>query len=201
LSEREIVIRRFLPVVLILVIAGCAHDERPPTALENLQSATSASERGALDQALKLFDLAIGSDQLSRENLVIAYDRRGNTYDDAGHPARAIEDYDHAIKLKPDLAPLYNDRGIAYDDEGDYDRAIADFSKAIALRPDYAEAYNNRGTAYHRKANEAQAISDFSRAIQLKPTYARAYYNRAVTRHITGDKDGAKSDYYEAHNP
>jgi len=192
------VIRRFLIFVLILVTAGCSHNDTPPTAAENLRSAVDAYDRGALDDALKLFDQAIGSGKLSKDDLLVAYDRRGNTYDDKGDPNNAIADYTKALVLKPKLAPLYNDRGIAYDDAADYDHAIADYSKALQLKPDYAEAFNNRGTAYHHKANETAAISDFSRAIALKPRYAKAYYNRAVTRHIRGDKAGAAADYYEA---
>ena len=191
-------IRRFLIVVLTLVIAGCAHDTAAPTAAENLRLAVAAYDRGAIDEALKLFDQAIGSGKLSKDDTLVAYDRRGNAYDDKGDPRSAIADYTKALQLKPKLAPLYNDRGIAYDDAADYDQAIADYTKAIALKPDYAEAFNNRGTAYHHKANETAAISDFSRAIQLKPQYAKAYYNRAVTRHIRGDKAGAAADYYEA---
>ena len=62
---------------------------------------------------------------------------------------RAIEDYNKAIELNPELAEAYNNRGVAYCIKGDYDRAIVDYNTAIALKRDYtADAYYNRGEAW-----------------------------------------------------
>ena len=56
---------------------------------------------------------------------------RGIAYADLGQYQRAIEDYNEAIRLKPDYAMAYSNRGIAYSKLGQYQRAIEDYNKAI----------------------------------------------------------------------
>jgi len=103
-----------------------------------------------------------------------------------GDYAVAIENYNRAIKLRPDDPFLYNNRGLAYFELKKYDEAISDYTKAIELKPDYATAYYNRGLAYFKKGswgnNEPfkNAIADFSKAIELNPKFVDAYYNRGL---------------------
>ena len=78
------------------------------------------------------------------------YYGRADMYMQLGHLQRAIQDYDKAIQLDPDLSSTYHDRAGAYYYLGQYQRAIQDYDKAIQLDPDYADAYENRGKAYRR---------------------------------------------------
>ena len=77
---------------------------------------------------------------------------------DKGEHDLAIDDFNMAIKLKPDYAIAYNNRGTVYRIIGEYDRAIEDCNKAIELDPGYAEPYSNRGAAYREKG-EMTALS------------------------------------------
>ena len=73
------------------------------------------------------------------------YDRlvsQGADYYDDGQYQQAIEAYDKAIKLNPNVAIGYGHRGLSYLGLGQNERAIEDFDKAIELDPDNAEAYN-----------------------------------------------------------
>jgi len=69
----------------------------------------------------------IQSDKESKNNLAIAFTNRGVAYRNKGQYARAIQDYDQAIKLDPNYAIAFRNRGIAYDEKGQYDRAIRDY--------------------------------------------------------------------------
>src|SRR5262249_50224237 len=64
-------------------------------------------------------------------------DSRGYAYLRSGDYARAIADYDAAIKLSSvrssGLAPSYYGRAVAYWRLGDHDRAEQDFRQALAL--------------------------------------------------------------------
>ena len=62
----------------------------------------------------------------------------------------ALQDYNEAIRLKPDYADAFNNRGIARKAKGDLEGALQDYNEAIRLKPDFAEAFNNRGNV--RKA-------------------------------------------------
>jgi tetratricopeptide (TPR) repeat protein len=62
-----------------------------------------------------------------------AYTNRGDAYNHKGQYDRAIEDYNKAIQLNPNLAVAYNNRGVAYADKGQYGKAISDFQKACDM--------------------------------------------------------------------
>jgi tetratricopeptide (TPR) repeat protein len=106
--------------------------------------------------------------------------QRGEDFSSGHDYDRAIDEYNTAIRLKPDYAEAYNDRGFAYYLKGDAERAIADYTRAIALRPNYPKAYNSRGVVYMAHGyGRAKAVADFDRAIALKPDFRYAYINRA----------------------
>ncbi len=63
----------------------------------------------------------------------MAYNNRGNAYNDLGEHQRAIEDLNEAIRLDPKLAMAYNNRGISYGNLGEHQRAIEDYDEALRL--------------------------------------------------------------------
>jgi tetratricopeptide (TPR) repeat protein len=110
----------------------------------------------------------------------------------------AIEDYDQAIKLKPDYTDAYINRGDARGKLGDDKGAIADYDQAIKLKPDFTYAYINRGNARGNLGDNKGAIADYDQAIKLKPDDETAYHNRGLTRGKLGDDKGAIADYDQA---
>ena len=90
-----------------------------------------------------------------------AYEIRGISFLDIGEFRPAIEDFTHAIKLKPNNAEAYCFRGFAFSCEGEYYRAIMDYDKAIVLEPTYGEPYYNKAMAYRRKGKHINALECF----------------------------------------
>ena len=74
--------------------------------------------------------------QRKRENCAAAYYSRGSAFGERSEYAKAIADYDEAIKLNPTNFDIYISRGLIYEAKGDKDRAIADYSEAIKLNPE-----------------------------------------------------------------
>jgi tetratricopeptide (TPR) repeat protein len=97
----------------------------------------------------------------------MAYNNRGIIYASLDRDQYAIEDFNHAIRLKPDDAEFYNNRGAAYGKLSQYQRAIEDFNETIRLRPDYANAYYNRATAYILQGNKEPGCRDAQKACEL----------------------------------
>src|SRR5947207_7661953 len=153
--------------------------------------------RGAGDDAITACSRAIKSGTYNGRTLALAYSNRGVEWKAKGELAKAIADYDDAIKHDPQQAAAYNNRGIAYASAAEYDKAIADYDKAVELNPTYASALNDRGLAYFNAGQQERAIADYDPAIKIEPDAirlnnrgnayaARAQYDRAIQ-----DLDGA----------
>jgi len=73
------------------------------------------------------------------------YNNRGLPTLNSNQYPLAIENYNQAIRLKPDDAGAYYNKGLAYTDLGQFRRAIENLYKAIHLKPDYADATTIEG--------------------------------------------------------
>ena len=122
----------------------------------------------------------------------------GYLYGEEDKRKAAIDAYDKAIRLKPDLAEAYNNRGSAKSDLGQYQAALADYNEAIRLDPDFANPYNGRGNAKYGLGQPGEALADYNEAIRLKPDFAHAYNGRGNVKDDLGQPAEALADYNEA---
>jgi tetratricopeptide (TPR) repeat protein len=162
-------------VLIALVGASACHKT---DALDLAKKATEEQNAGRYDAAVATWTKAIELGTLGKDNLAIAYIRRGVAYREKKQYDRAIEDYNKAIELNPGDARVYVGRAAVYSMNGQYDRVVEDCSKALELDPKLADAYINRGRAYFGKQQYDRAIEDYNKAIDLDPKYARGYHNR-----------------------
>ncbi len=123
---------------------------------------------------------------------------RGLTCQNQGKLKEAIQHYNEAIRLNPQIPASYNNRGNTYYKKRESDLAIQDYSKAIELDPQGKEAYYNRGNAYMKKRESDLAIRDLNRAIELDPLYREAYNNRGNVYVAKGKLDLALRDFNKA---
>ncbi len=72
-------------------------------------------------------------DQVTRDELVQAFSNRGHAYAHLGRYQRAIQDYDEAIRLKPNNARAFYNRGKAKFKIGDKVGGNADIARAVKL--------------------------------------------------------------------
>ncbi len=132
--------------------------------------------------------------------LTDAFFNRGNANFSLKNYKYAIEDYNEAIRLKPDFAEAFGVRGIAKAELGQYADAIKDYDEAIRLKPDFAEAFVNRSTAYlllaslkgikpgeHEYFRNAKA--DAEKAIELNQN--ECLYNLACAEALLLEKENA----------
>jgi tetratricopeptide (TPR) repeat protein len=139
----------------------------------------------------------IDSGQYSGKKLAAFYSLRGITYHRLGEYQRAIEDYDEALRLAPNFAPIYLSRGISYRRLGEYRRAIEDYDEGLRLAPGEALAYVNRGIAYDDLGEHARAIEDYDEFLRLAPGDAAAYLQRGNAYGRLGEHRRAIEDYDE----
>ena len=120
-----------------------------PAAAEQSQASTWCVRKDtqaiSADLSISGCTTVIQSGNETQENLAFTFNNRGSAYYDKGDNDRAIQDYDQAIRLKPDDASAYYRRGSVRGFLGDNVRAIDDFSKGIELNPKLGSAYSLRG--------------------------------------------------------
>lgn len=121
----------------------------------------------------------------------IDYYNSGNDYKSKDLYDNAIEDYNKAIQLDPNLAQAYGNRGLTYLNKSQYDKAIEDFNKVIALIPDHPFGYINRALAHGYKGDYEMSIEDCNKAIALDSDDPSAYINRALAYSSKGENDKA----------
>ena len=93
------------------------------------------SSQGDNQTALELFTDAINEVESdpAPDGIALAYYNRANIYLNLGDDEKAIEDFDAAIDLMPDMQDFYMGRGFAYSERGDHFEAGLDFIRRIEL--------------------------------------------------------------------
>ena len=123
---------------------------------------------------------------------------RGLAHLNQGDLARAIADYDEAIRLNPQFADAFYYRGDAHVEQGDFARAVADYDEVIRLDPQNGSALFQRAVAQERAQSVvARRFADRDEAIRLNPLDANAFYNRGVDYAAQGDPYRAIADFSE----
>ncbi len=97
----------------------------------------------------------------------LAHTNRGIVFHNKGEFTRALNDYNLALEIDPELARTYGNRGNTYAFMRQTSNALKDFTKAIELDPTYARAYGNRAVAYFQTGRFLKAKRDLDMAMEL----------------------------------
>ncbi len=163
-----------------------------------LARAQALQQSGDDEAAVRDFEAAASVDRKSK----LPWIGLGNLYMAKANYARALENYDRALKFeRPDPRNdliLYENRGSVLESLGRHDEAIADFNHALSLDPHDTIAYSNRATAYLASNRAALAIADLTTVIRDEPSNGRAFYSRGTAYERTGALDQALQDYRSA---
>ena len=103
---------------------------------------------------------------------------RGNAFLVQGQGAEALESYERALKVKPNLPEVMALKGEALSAMGRYEEAIAAFDSALAIQPKDAERLNGRAIARMALGRVEEANADWRHQFELLPLEhapARAY--------------------------
>jgi len=93
----------------------------------------------------------------------------------------AMERYDEALNLDPNMTSAWNGKGIAFGDAGQFDESIKCFDRALSIDRTLAEVFNNKGVSLDRQRKNDESLACYDRAIELNPGLAQAWMNRART--------------------
>jgi protein O-mannosyl-transferase len=132
------------------------------------------------------------------QTVALPYNNRGVLYLNQKEWDKALDDFNHALHLNPDLAYIWCNIGLIYWNLGLQDKtkaaelfpkALEYYNNAIKLDPGYAIAYGNRGSLLSTMGKNEEAIQDYTKSIELDPYFAQSYFNRAIVHYHSGRKD------------
>lgn len=107
----------------------------------------------------------------------------------------ALEDYNRAKEINPNIIEVYLKRGNAVSKLKNYRQAIIDYNRAIEINHNHHLAYNNRGYARRMLRDYEGAIKDFNEAIKINPNVSHYFYNRGLAKSMLGENENAMKDY------
>ena len=133
-----------------------------PGQLREVQSAISQLANREPDQALAAVQRVINDvDFIAAPNTAV-WVLRGDVYRAQGQNAKAIVDYQTALKLVGTNYQAHNRLGLIYRDAGKFDLAKFHYTQAIDAWPGNTDSYRNRGILYDLyMGNKAAALDDY----------------------------------------
>ncbi len=96
-----------------------------------------------------------------------------------GRIPEAIEEYQEAVRIKPDYAIAHDSLGgLLMQVPGRLTDAIAQYQAAVQSEPDFVLAHNNLGIALAQIPGRLpDAVAEFQAALRIQPGYAKAHMN------------------------
>jgi Mg2+-importing ATPase len=182
----------FLFVCLAIAALGCVSFSAATVAQNDRWTACRGVDLDA--RIVACTQLIASASRESRGSRVEAHIDRGVAYRAKGDFERALDDFNHALRLGPKSTRALDARASIYLERREFDRAIADFDAAIALQPKSAAAFQGRAEAYRGKNDLDRAIADYDAAIAIDPNSADAFFRRASAYRGKQDVEHAKRD-------
>lgn len=129
------------------------------------------------DKAVAEFQEAIKTAPEKDPNGHLFWARIGEAYDLAGRNEEAINAYQQAITLKPEVASYYNNLGNILGRTGKIDEARAAYTKSAELDPPNAAlAWRNFGISLYSSNRMPEAVEPLQKSLEIDPKSAQANY-------------------------
>jgi len=110
----------------------------------------------------------------------------------------AIADYEKAVAIQSNFAPLRRDLGLLYYQQQNYAEAAKHLAKAAELGMNEAPLWNFLGISHSRSNRLALAVESYKRALKLNPDLAEAHLNLAYAYQRLNRTSNAKLEYQAA---
>lgn len=113
---------------------------------------------------------------------------------------RAINDYDTALKIAPNLCDAYLLRGRVRVNLGDFDAAATDFALALNCDPSFLEAQFERGALSESVGEYGPALSDYNVVAKEAPRFPHVHVACGRVNAALGNLQEALADFDRALN-
>ncbi len=140
------------------------------------------------DAALEACNLAINTEDLNRNNMIITLINRGALHLRRNDGAAALADFDAVLARDPRHSEAMVNRGAALILSRKHGEAVAAITQALGMGVSQPhKAYLNRGVAREGLGDVRGAHEDYSTALEIKPDWGPA--ERELARFAQGRRD------------
>jgi tetratricopeptide (TPR) repeat protein len=175
----------YIPLIGLigLAVAGCGQmDEKLSPSFRpvgigamaivlSLLAAESHSYAGIFINQEKLWNYTLQGNP----NSEVAHNNLGLVYLNSGRLPQAIDQFEAALRIKPDYAYAHNGLGNALFLSGRAAEAIDHYHEALKIDPDYSEAHNGLANALLQSGQLPEARAESEKAVRFNPNYADAH--------------------------
>jgi len=142
---------------------------------------------------------ALGQTILSRfPDSFLGHTVMGAGLAEEGNYNDAVEEYNRAIRLKPDLAWVHYNFAITLQDMGRAQEAVQEYRAAIQIQSENPSYHNNLGTILYQQGRLSESESELREAVRLAPEHVRARVNLGNVLDDLGRSAEAETEYREA---
>ncbi|MGB3402094.1 MAG: tetratricopeptide repeat protein, partial [Microcoleaceae cyanobacterium] len=168
----------------------------------NLQSliktATQKHQQGQLKEAEFLYRKLLKTHLKLGNVYHLVLTDFGNVLQKQGNLSEAIQQYQQAIKIKPDFVQGYYNLANALRRHGEIIDAIEAYQQTLKLQPDFAIAYFYLASLFKATDKIPEAIQAYTAGIKINPNVAAAYNNLGNILKDAGDVKSALECYKKA---
>jgi arylsulfatase A-like enzyme/Flp pilus assembly protein TadD len=156
------------------------------------------ADSGSWQRAIPILELCVQKENFDPEN----FNFLGIAYYQGGNFAKALDQYDQALKLDRNNASVYNNIGSVHlslflrgQDRQEFVLAEKNFKKALEIDPKMFSACNGLGAAYKKIGRNADAIVYWQKALAVKPDFDLPLVNLGITL-LEENRPGEALDYF-----
>lgn len=132
------------------------------------------------------------------DNILSAFNNRGNYLMRQGKPREALMDYNTALNQNPLAFNTLNNRANCYSTLGMLDSAIKDYQAAINIKPDAYQIRTNYAILLQKNNQYDESLVQLNKVLEINPNYTQAYGARGLTYGKLKQSDLAVKDFNKA---
>ncbi len=150
------------------------------------------------DEALQHCDFAIQFASPQSDNLLIAYQLKGDILYEQGvslgllgrHQEAAVA-FDNCLKAQVnpnqrENSSIYHNKASALWNSGNWEEGLACYNMAILLNPDYGMAHRDKGSLLQKSGRYEEALLSLNEAVRLMPDSKMAHYLKGICLDMLG---------------
>jgi Tfp pilus assembly protein PilF len=115
-----------------------------------------------------------------------------------GRLPEAIDEFQAALRIKPDYADAHYNIGSALVKQGNLTEGIDHFSETLDLQPGNVKVLNNMAATLVLLERYPEAIENFKKALKINPADPDLHRNIAIAMKKQGDLEGARQHFSRA---